>query len=78
MLESVVNNKLKRYTIEVDKYELNQLKTSVKTRIQKERENVVRCLATDNFDGADLSKDMEFRLLSLLGKLNNIVIVSED
>ena len=66
------------YTIEVDKYELNQLKASVKTQIQKERERVITCLSTDNFDGADLSKDMEFRLMSLLGKLNNIVIISED
>ena len=66
------------YTIEVDKYELNQLKASVKTQIQKERERVITFLSTNNFDGADLSKDMEFRLMSLLGKLNNIVIISED
>lgn len=63
------------YKLEVDKYELNILKSLVKNEYQKliEKENNRYLI---DFE-LDMIKDSKFRLLLLIGKLDNIIPVAD-
>lgn len=58
------------YTLQVDKYELATLKSLVKTEYKKVSD------ATKNYNGfdRDILEDSKFRLLLLIGKLDNIIL----
>lgn len=58
------------YTLQVDKYELATLKSLVKTEYKKVSD------AAKNYNGfdRDMLEDSKFRLLLLIGKLDNIIL----
>ena len=63
------------YNIAVDSYELTIIKSLVKNEYQKLREKENNKYLTD-FD-LDMIKDSKFRLLLLIGKLDNIIIMGD-
>ena len=58
------------YKLEIEKYELATLKSLVKTEYKK------LCDTAKSYDGfdRDMLEDSKFRLLSLIGKLGNIIV----
>ena len=59
------------YSIELDKYELNILKSLAK----EEYKNLsVKCEDSIGFD-RDMLEDSKFKLLMLIGKLDNVIMV---
>ena len=58
------------YNIKIDKYELATLKSLVKSEYKKLSDTVK---SYDGFD-RDMLEDSKFRLLLLIGKLDNIIV----
>lgn len=61
------------YKLEIDKYELAILKNLVKTEYKKLSDTAK---SYNDFD-RDMLEDSKFRLLSLLGKLDNIITIGD-
>ena len=59
-----------RYTIELDKYELNTLKNVIKKAYKEAKKD---CEGKTGFD-RDMLEDSAFKLLLLVGKLDNIIV----
>jgi hypothetical protein len=70
-----MRGKVMRYTIEVDIHELNIIKDSVKKEYPELREKENNRYLTD-FQ-RDMIKDSKFKLLMLIGKLDNIIPVAD-
>ena len=62
-----------KYIVELDKYELNILKDIVKKDYKETKKN---CKYKTGFD-RDMLEDSAFKLLLLLGKLDNVVQVAD-
>ena len=63
------------YNIAVDSYELSIIKSLVKNEYQKLTEKENNRYLTD-FE-LDMIKDSKFRLLLLIGKLDNIIVMGD-
>ena len=62
------------YVVELDIYELNIIKNSIKEEYHKLQEKVNNRCLTD-FQ-RDMLEDSKFKLLMLIGKLDNIITVA--
>ncbi len=60
------------YELELDSYELNRLKSAVLAQYNSDKQRMDTCLKTNNFDGADLSRDSMSKDLQLLEKLEEM------
>jgi hypothetical protein len=70
-----MRGKVMRYTIEVDIHELNIIKDSVKKEYHELREKENNRYLTD-FQ-RDMIENSKFKLLMLIGKLDNIIPVAD-
>ena len=64
------------YTIELTKEELNLLKHIVKNAIYENQEDFRDDLFTNNYFGADATRNTIIKLQTIMGKLQNIIPIA--